>query len=103
PLFYFLEAESYIALGPYRCPVWRVAPLLDRAQQLAEEQPPDDRRKAMLDTIQQWRQMIGIGGGPVGGGPLGAVVSHLFRSGGPRGAGSENQSGSGDRSEGRDD
>jgi tetratricopeptide (TPR) repeat protein len=81
PLFWFLDAESFIAQGPYRCPIYRVAPLLERAQQLAEQLPPDERRKTLLDTIQQRRQLIGIGGGLFGGGPegmFGEVFDELF-------------------------
>jgi tetratricopeptide (TPR) repeat protein len=60
PLFYFLEAESYIAQGPHRCPVGRVHPLLERARQLASRLPPDAEQKQLLEEIQKRQQMIGL-------------------------------------------
>lgn len=82
PFFYFWEAESYISLGPYRCPAWRVGPLLDKARALAEKLPPDDRKDALLDTIQARQEMLGVQGifggrfGP--GGMFGNVFEDLF-------------------------
>lgn len=59
PTFYFLEAETYIAMGPYRCPIWKVQPLLARAHDLAMKLPEDEQRKALLADIQQRQQMLG--------------------------------------------
>jgi tetratricopeptide (TPR) repeat protein len=60
PLFPFLLAESYIAQGPHRCPVWRVQPLLERARQLAAALPPDAHQKDLLELIQNRQAMIGL-------------------------------------------
>jgi hypothetical protein len=60
PLFYFLEAEGYIAQGPHRCPLGRVQPLLERARQLASRLPPDAEQKRLLDEIQKRQQLIGL-------------------------------------------
>jgi tetratricopeptide (TPR) repeat protein len=70
PHFFVLEAESYIAQGPYRCPRWRVQPLLERAQQLAQKMPPGDEQKALLDLIKHRQQLVGAQG-LLGGLPLG--------------------------------
>ncbi len=59
PYFYFLEAETYIAMGPYRCPVWKVHPLLARAQDLARHLPDDEQKRALLADLQQRQQMLG--------------------------------------------
>ncbi|HXG08163.1 MAG TPA: tetratricopeptide repeat protein [Gemmataceae bacterium] len=60
PQFPFLEAESYFVLGPSRCPSWKVLPLLDKAQRLAEALPLDEKQQALLRDIQQRRDMIGL-------------------------------------------
>jgi tetratricopeptide (TPR) repeat protein len=62
PYFYFLEAESYFAQGPYHCPAWKVQPLLHRARELAHTLPPDDKRKSLLEEIEQRQQMLGASG-----------------------------------------
>src|SRR5262249_10216204 len=70
PHFYILEAESYIAEGPYRCPTWKVKPLLDRAQQLLQQMPPDDQQKALLELVKQRQQLLGLQGFMTGAMPL---------------------------------
>jgi tetratricopeptide (TPR) repeat protein len=76
PHFPFLEAESYVAMGPARCPTWKALPLLDRAEKLAEAQPPDEEQKALLEAIRQRREMIG-GAGLLGGRML-DVLEEMF-------------------------
>jgi tetratricopeptide (TPR) repeat protein len=78
--FYFLEAESYIALGPNRCPLWKVTPLLEKASQLAAQLPPDDKQKALLEAIRQRQQMTGIVG-PGGMGMLQDLFEGMFGGG----------------------
>src|SRR5262249_14496935 len=59
PHFPFLEAESYVVMGPARCPTWKALPLLDKAEKLAEALPPDEEQKSLLETIRQQREMSG--------------------------------------------
>jgi tetratricopeptide (TPR) repeat protein len=66
PQFPYAAAEALIARGPDRCPLYRVHPLLERAQQLAGNLP-EDRRKELLDIIEQRRAMIGMAGGLMAG------------------------------------
>jgi tetratricopeptide (TPR) repeat protein len=77
PHFPFLEAESYFILGPANCPSWKVKPLLDRAQRLAEAMPPDERRKTLLQEIQHRREMIGLLN-PFGGGMFRDLFDRMF-------------------------
>lgn len=58
PHFFFLEAESYLLQGPERCQPWKVAPLLAQAEELAKALPPDNKQKALLETIQQRQQSV---------------------------------------------
>jgi tetratricopeptide (TPR) repeat protein len=57
--FPYYVAESYVLLGPYRCPAFRVRELLAEVRRLAREMPPDSRRDALLETVQRREQMIG--------------------------------------------
>jgi tetratricopeptide (TPR) repeat protein len=84
PYFYFLEAESYFALGPYRCPAWKVQPLLHRADELAHALPPDDKQKSLLEVIEQRQQMLGASGllNPQFMNLFGGMVDQMF-DGGP--------------------
>jgi tetratricopeptide (TPR) repeat protein len=79
PYFYCFEAESYISQGPYRCPAWKVQPLLEKARKLAQQLPPDDELKAFLELLDQRQQMIGAHGflnGPEGMG----MLEEMFRT-----------------------
>ena len=60
PVFPYLEAESYIAEGPARCPIWQVGPLLEEASRLAAKLPADDRQQQLLDAIRARQQMISL-------------------------------------------
>lgn len=60
PRFPFLEAESYISLGPDKSPPWKVNPLLEKASRLAGAMPPDDKQKEFLETIHHRQQLMGL-------------------------------------------
>jgi tetratricopeptide (TPR) repeat protein len=60
PQFYFLEAESYFAQGPYRFPAWKVQPLLSKAGELARTLPADEKQKALVENIEQRQQMLSV-------------------------------------------
>src|SRR5207247_2220908 len=60
PYFPYIEAESYIAQGPHRCPAWRVQPLLERARQLAEALPRDDKQRELLESIERKQEQLGV-------------------------------------------
>jgi tetratricopeptide (TPR) repeat protein len=74
PYFPFYEAESYIMLGPYRCPVYQVRHLFGEVRRLAQDLPPDSRREALLETVRHREEMIGTGG------PLGGLNLDMFGS-----------------------
>jgi tetratricopeptide (TPR) repeat protein len=59
PQFPLLYVESY--LGPRRrdVPWWQVAPLLDRAEKLARDQP-SERSPKLLERIAQCRAVLGV-------------------------------------------
>jgi len=78
PHFCFFEAEGYIALGPYRCPMWKVQPLLDKARELAARLPPDDAQKALLEAIEHRQRMIG-GANPLGGPQAMGMLEEMFQ------------------------
>jgi tetratricopeptide (TPR) repeat protein len=59
PWFPFYEAESHIALGPSRCPVWKVMPLLEEARRLAGARQQSERERNLLDVIQDRQRMVG--------------------------------------------
>jgi tetratricopeptide (TPR) repeat protein len=77
PWFYFLEAESYFAQGPYRFPAWKVQPLLNKAAELAHAQQADDKQKALLEKIDQRQQMLGLSGFLFGGPSMG-MLEEMF-------------------------
>lgn len=60
PQFPFFLAESYLALGPARCPGWRVWPLLEEVQRLAEAQPADERNRSLLEEVRKRRELLGV-------------------------------------------
>jgi tetratricopeptide (TPR) repeat protein len=57
--FPYYVAESYVLLGPYRCPAVRVRELLAEVRRLAQEMPPDSRRDVLLDVVQRREQLVG--------------------------------------------
>jgi hypothetical protein len=57
-MFPFLEAESYLRLGPDRCPIHTVRPLLEQARRLAEKLPRDPRQQELLEKIQEGEEFI---------------------------------------------
>jgi tetratricopeptide (TPR) repeat protein len=73
PYFPFVEAESYVAMGPQRCPTWKAQPLLDRAESLARALPADEANRELLETIEQRKQMLGLRGIFGGLGPMEAL------------------------------
>jgi tetratricopeptide (TPR) repeat protein len=58
--FYFLEAESYFAEGPYRFRASKVQPLLSKASERAHALPADEKQKALLEKIEQRQQMLSV-------------------------------------------
>jgi tetratricopeptide (TPR) repeat protein len=66
PYFPYFEAESYVLMGPYRCPAYRVRELLGEVRRLAQDMPPDSRRDALLELIRRREEMVGSMG-PFGG------------------------------------
>jgi tetratricopeptide (TPR) repeat protein len=82
PYFPFYEAESYILMGPYRCPAYQVRELLGEARRLAQDMPPDSRRDALLEVIRRREEMVAsvgpFGGGPFGGFPFDAFGEAFF-------------------------
>jgi tetratricopeptide (TPR) repeat protein len=59
PMFPYLEAESYILLGPQKCRAYEVQPLLEKARKLIEKLPRDGKLDALRETIQERERMIG--------------------------------------------
>lgn len=51
PLFPFLQAQTELARGPGAMRHWIVRPLLEKAQKLAQAQPPDRKQQELLDQI----------------------------------------------------
>jgi tetratricopeptide (TPR) repeat protein len=78
--FPYYVAESYILLGPYRCPAHRVRELLGEVRRLAREMPPDSRRDALLEVVQRREQMVGALN-PFGSFDFGSAFEEMF--GGP--------------------
>jgi hypothetical protein len=60
PFFPFMEAESYVVLGPGQAPVWRIGPCLEKARRLVEALPRDARHKGLLEEIQKRQDMVRI-------------------------------------------
>jgi tetratricopeptide (TPR) repeat protein len=58
PLFPLLEADSYMAVGPERCQIYRVQPLLAKARELAEKMPRDPQQQELLESIREREQMV---------------------------------------------
>jgi tetratricopeptide (TPR) repeat protein len=78
--FPYYVAESYILLGPYRCPAFRVRELLADVRRLAREMPPDSRRDALLESVQRREQMV-ASLSPFGGidfGSFGGAFEEMF-------------------------
>src|SRR5262249_53483848 len=80
PAFYFLEVKGYLLQGPSRAPIWKLRPLLDKAEQLARRLPPDDKQKDLLEGIEAVRRVVGAGG-PPGMGMFGEIFEQLFAGG----------------------
>jgi tetratricopeptide (TPR) repeat protein len=77
PFFPFMEAESYIALGPHRCPAYRVRPLLDKARRLLQAAPKDSKHQELQEKIDEREQMVGFN--PFGAPPL-EMLESIFGS-----------------------
>jgi tetratricopeptide (TPR) repeat protein len=76
-IFPFLEAESYFAKGPQMLyDRWKVQPLLEKAHRLASAMPHDERRKLLLDQIQERQKILQT----LGGASLG-MLEDLFNTG----------------------
>ncbi len=78
--FPFYVAESYVLLGPYRCPGHHVRELLAEVRRLAQQMPPDSRRDALLEDVQRREQMV-TALNPFGGIDFGSAFGEMF--GGP--------------------
>ncbi|MCI0460275.1 MAG: hypothetical protein L0Z62_25260 [Gemmataceae bacterium] len=53
PVFFLLEAQYNLSLGPHRCPIYETQQLLEKARRLAEALPRDPRQQELLDVIQR--------------------------------------------------
>ncbi len=71
PHFYLIEAQSYLLQGPMQCPVWKVRPLLEKARQLLEKMPPDDKQKRVLESVQEQLEALDLFNPFMRGGPMG--------------------------------
>jgi tetratricopeptide (TPR) repeat protein len=58
PYFPFWQAETFIMQGPYRCPSYRVRPLLDEVRRLAAAMPPGSRKEQLLEEVKRREEMI---------------------------------------------
>jgi tetratricopeptide (TPR) repeat protein len=58
PIFFLAEAERNIAQGPGRCPIYPTQMLLERARDLANALPNDERRKDLLDRINKGLDVV---------------------------------------------
>jgi tetratricopeptide (TPR) repeat protein len=58
PHFPWLEAESYIAQSKGRMLTWRVQPLLNEAERLAQQSAQDPGTKELLKQIQERQEMM---------------------------------------------
>jgi tetratricopeptide (TPR) repeat protein len=79
PEFYLGEADYHMRQGRRSCPVWQVRPLLERAQELAAAQPPD-QRKVILEAVKE-RQEVLAALDPFSGMPPGDMLGDLFGDG----------------------
>lgn len=70
PYFPYIEAESYLAQGANRSQPWRVQPLLEKARQLAEALPRDDKQRELLENIEKHQEMLGTFNPFFRGGPM---------------------------------
>jgi tetratricopeptide (TPR) repeat protein len=77
PYFYFLEAESYFAKGPYGFPIWQVQPLLSKARELAQQLPADDKQQALLLALEERQQLLGATSFLNGPGPMGMLEDNF--------------------------
>ncbi|MFN4258347.1 MAG: tetratricopeptide repeat protein [Gemmataceae bacterium] len=60
PLFPFFEADGYIRQGPDRCRPWQVMPLLEKARNLTEKLPRDDKQQKLLQDITDRQAMMKV-------------------------------------------
>jgi tetratricopeptide (TPR) repeat protein len=77
PVFYLAEAEHYLTKGPDRCPMWQVRQLLDRARELANAMPRDDRQHQILEVIKQHQELMSLLN-PMGRMPSSHLIEDLF-------------------------
>jgi tetratricopeptide (TPR) repeat protein len=76
PYFPYLEAESYLAQGPSRCPAYRVQPLLETARHLVQALPRDHRHKELQELIEERSQMMAFN--PFARGPGATMFESMF-------------------------
>jgi tetratricopeptide (TPR) repeat protein len=60
PFFPFFEVESYILMGPHRCPRWEVQRLLPRVRALAADWPAEPRKDWLLEQIKRREEMVAV-------------------------------------------
>jgi tetratricopeptide (TPR) repeat protein len=53
PHFPYLEAMSHVIKGPRTFSIWKVRPLLEKAERLARALPPDERTRALLEDVEE--------------------------------------------------
>jgi tetratricopeptide (TPR) repeat protein len=77
-VFPYVEAESYFVHGPEQSyNAWRAEPMLEKAHRLTSEMPHDDKRKNLLEAIEQRQKILQV----FGRGPMG-FLDNLFEMGG---------------------
>src|SRR5207302_6233938 len=54
----FFEMESHLKGHEERWPLWRLGPLGQKAKQLAEKLPPDEKRDRLIKAIDQRLQQF---------------------------------------------
>src|SRR5439155_20643427 len=54
----FFEMESHLKGHEERWPLWRLGPLAQKAKQLAEKLPPDEKRDRLIKAIDQRLQQF---------------------------------------------
>ena len=58
PMFPLLEAQNEMSRGPAVARHWVLRPLLEKAQKLAQDLPPDRKRQELLDQIGERLRLI---------------------------------------------
>jgi tetratricopeptide (TPR) repeat protein len=60
PYFFVAEARYNIELGPHRCPIYPTQQLLQKAQELVNALPREERQQTVLDDIKRMQEMLAV-------------------------------------------